>query len=145
MQAIKVRMDTGTTLTIRRSTLKMLPGHMWFGSWVSYRGQYFHFHFVVFLAAKMSSSGTNIPFGVSGTALCGWKMTALTIFFSKHNKQLKRETNTIGYDSLTGHTYLLAMMHPDLTCIKESSVVAFLSEMLLVQSSKIKIISGLYW
>lgn len=59
----------------------MLTRHIWFRSWVSYCGQYHHLHFVVFLAAKESSSGTNIPCGVSGMVSCGLKMTALSKHF----------------------------------------------------------------
>lgn len=56
-------------------------GHSWFSSWVSYCGQRHHLKSVVLLAAKRFHSGTNILCGVSGTALCGFKMTAL----SKHS------------------------------------------------------------
>lgn len=52
-------------------------------------------------------------------------------FFSNHNKHWKREANTIGLNYWLGHTSLLAMMHAELWCEKESSVMAVSSEMLL--------------
>lgn len=67
-------------------------------------------------------------------------------FFSQNTTNISKERPTL-LDLIlsTGHTSLLAMMHPELWCIRESSVIAVLSEMLFVHSSKIRIVPGLYF